>query len=100
MVLHCCLGQIENAANRLVAFSLHHERKHVELSLRQPEIRRSNPRPTVGKPLFVGLPSRWLVASKGLRGGTFAVGEDELQDVDGTDEAAAILLARKDDQNR
>src|SRR5712672_972077 len=102
MVLHCCLGQVENAANRLVAFSLHYKRKHVKLSLGQPKIRRRDPRPTVGKPLFVRLPSQWLGASKGLQGNMLAAtGKDELQrsHIEGTDEAAMIPLAGEDDQN-
>jgi len=93
MVLHCWLGQIEDAAYRLVSFSLHHKRKHLKLSLRQPEIRRRDPRPIVGKPLFVGLSSQWLVASKALRGDMHVAGKDELQrpHVEGADEV--------DDQN-
>ena len=94
MVLHCWLGQIEDATYRLVAFSLHHKRKHLKLSLRQPEIRRRDPRPIVGKPLFVGLSSQWLFASKALRRDMNVAGKDELQrpHVEGADDV--------DDQNR
>jgi hypothetical protein len=96
MVLHCWLGQIEDAANRLVAFSLHHKRKHVELSLGQPEIRRRDPRPLASR-FSSGCRANGLAtASKGLQGDMLAAtGKHELQrsHIEGMDEAAMIPLA-------
>src|SRR5690242_18190819 len=40
VILHCGLRQVEDAADRLVALALHHEREHVDLTLGQAEVRR------------------------------------------------------------
>src|SRR5437879_1056919 len=37
LVLHCRHAHIEGGGNDLVAFSLHQERKHLDLSIGQPE---------------------------------------------------------------
>ena len=39
MIFHRRLGQLEHLTDRFVIFALHHERKHIELTIGQAEIR-------------------------------------------------------------
>ena len=82
MVLHRGLGQREDAADRLVALPLRHQREHFDLPLGQPTIRGRHSQPVDGNFFLRRVRQRQRAAHQDFGWNVDAAGEHQFQCAD------------------